>query len=96
MLFLAHDGRNALAPVIREGSAGMLQHFRKIDGLARCHRWRQIDQPLWICSKSAHHFERCRCIFLANRHVAIQSGRDGALSKNISEVERIVVALLRA
>ena len=87
VFLFADDARHALVPVIRERLSRMLQQSGFLRRLGRGHRRRQINQPLRICGKPTHHFQRRYRILLADSDVVVQTGRDDPLAQNIVHIE---------
>src|SRR5207237_8751350 len=57
----------------------MFQQVVPLAGLAGRHCGRQIDQPLGVYCKAAHHFEGGDGVLFADGQIAMQSGLDDSL-----------------
>lgn len=87
MLFFAHNLGHALVQEVGEHLCRMFQQIWFQGSFTGRHRGRQIDQPLWIDRKSAHHFHRGNGILFANRHRVVQPSRDDSLTEHIVNVQ---------
>ena len=96
MLFFTNHARHALPTKICKRFCRVLQQPRPFCRFSWRHRGRQIDQPLGICRKPAHHFQRGQRVFLPHGHVVMQPRRDNSLSDHVINVEQIVLHLLRS
>ena len=72
----------------------MFEQSVTFTGLTWGHRGRQIDEPLWIYCKSAHHLQGCDRILFSNRDVAVQPRVNDPLADDILDVEQVIQLLL--
>src|SRR5215467_11545338 len=69
VLFFADDARYPFVTIVGKGLVRMFQEARFSGRLRRRHgRW-QINQPLRISSKAAHHLQSSNGIFLADGNI---------------------------
>src|SRR5262249_49961144 len=95
VLLFAGDAGDSLIAVIAEGLRWMFEQFRMLARFRRRHRRWEVDQPLRIGGKAAHHLESSNRVLFANRDVAVQTCRDEALPQHVVDVEQVIELLLR-
>ncbi len=71
VLFFDDNGGNTLVAKIGKGFGGVFEQARLVAGLCGRHCGRQIDEPLWIYGKAAHHLERGHGVLLGNGDVGV-------------------------
>ena len=94
MFLLANHLVHALVQVVSKGFFRMFEQSVTFTGLTWGHRGRQIDEPLWIYCKSAHHLQGCDRILFSNRDVAVQPRVNDPLADDILDVEQVIQLLL--
>src|SRR6185503_6542807 len=95
VLLFANDARNALMPEVSKRLGRVFEQIRLATRLRWRHRWRQIDQPLRIGRKPAHHFESGNAVLFPDRYVPIKTRGNNALAGNVLDIKNVVVFLLR-
>lgn len=94
MLLFADNGRNTLRLVEGERLVRVLQQVLVLAGLRGRHRRRQMDQPLRIPRKPAHHLQRWDGVLFPDRDLWLETRVDQSLACHICEVQDVVVLLL--
>src|SRR5688500_7636714 len=91
MFLFADDRARAFMAVVPECLRRMLEVAFLLRSLRRRHCWGKVDEPLRVCGEPAHHFQSGRGIFFANRYRAMQSGADDPFSKDVINIEKLIM-----
>jgi hypothetical protein len=94
MLSLADHLREPLPPVIAQEMGGIFEPVRRVTGVRRRHRWRQIDQPPGIDGEPAHHLQRRSALLFTHHNGGPQARVDRLLPQDLIEVKPLVSLLL--
>ena len=95
MLFLAHDASDPFAAEVGKSFRRMFQKSWFFGCLCGRHRGRQVDQPLGIRCKAAHHFKSGQRVLLPHGDIVVEASCHNSLADHIVDIEQIVVDLLR-
>lgn len=87
MLLLGDNGGHAIRSVVRKRLGRVLEQPLSLARLARQLRRWQINQPLGIGRKSAHHLQRRSGVLLPGRDVSVEACSDQALAAYIVDVQ---------
>src|SRR5690349_13015739 len=89
VLLLANDSLDVFFAEIAECFCRMFEEVRLFACFRRRHRWRQIDEPFWVCRKAAHDLQRSNRVLFSNCQLAVKTSLDDALSNYVINIQQV-------